>query len=149
MKSASPPEHRLAVECLAGRIRILNRVVTGLYDDALRPHGLRVTQMNVLVAIAMMGPIPSAAICRRLRLEKSTLSRDLGRLVERGWVRMTPGGGRTQQLEITDRGRKLLQTVTPAWEDAQSQVRRMLGPSLIKQLIAAVDGDRMSDSENC
>jgi len=77
--------------------------------------------------------------------EKSTLSRDLGRLVERGWVRMTPGGGRSQHLEITDRGRKMLQAVTPAWEEAQAQVRRLLGPRLIKQLIAAVDDGCVSN----
>src|SRR5262245_47198963 len=99
MRDDTPPECRMASECLAGRLRALNRVVTGIYDTELRPHKVRVSQMNVLVAIAAMAPVRAADVCRRLRLDKSTLSRDLDRLLERGWVRATPGRGRGQDLE--------------------------------------------------
>jgi DNA-binding MarR family transcriptional regulator len=132
------PETRLAAECLAGRIRLLNRVVTGLYDEALRPHGVRVSQMNILVMIAASGPTRATEVCRRLRLDKSTLSRDLARLVGRGWVRVTPDSGRAQLLEATDAGRALIRAVVPAWEAAQKRVGELLGEAFAEGVHAAV-----------
>jgi DNA-binding MarR family transcriptional regulator len=148
MRNDTTPEGRIAGECLAGRIRVLSRVVTGIYDDALRPHKVRVSQMNVLVAVAAMGPVRAADVCRRLRLDKSTLSRDLDRLLDRGWVRATPGAGRSQDLEATPAGRAMIRKVLPAWEEAQARVREVLGAALTKGLFEmadrlwAADGDR-------
>jgi hypothetical protein len=45
---------RIARECIAVRVRLLNRVITSLYDDALRPLGITVSQLNLLVAICRM-----------------------------------------------------------------------------------------------
>src|SRR5258707_48527 len=115
MRDDATPESRIAGECLAGRIRVLSRVVTGIYDDALRPYDVRVSQMNILVAVAVMGPVRATEVCGQLRLEKSTLSRDLDRLLARGWVRATPGAGRTRHLEATRAGRALIRRVQPAW----------------------------------
>ena len=139
MKKDVTPESRMAGECLAGRVRVLNRVITGIYDDALRPYLVRVSQMNVLVAITALRQPRAADVCRRLRLEKSTLSRDLERLIARDWVRATPGGGRTQQLEVTAAGRALLGKLLPAWEAAEERVRALLGAPLTKAIVTAVD----------
>jgi DNA-binding MarR family transcriptional regulator len=139
MKKDPAPEIRMAGECLGGRVRVLNRVITGIYDDALRPYQVRVSQMNVLVAIAALPQPRATDVCRRLRLEKSTLSRDLERLFARGWVRATPGAGRTQQLEATNAGRALLEKLLPAWEAAEERVRALLGVPLTKEIVKAVD----------
>lgn len=145
MPDETPHECRIASECLAGRVRVLNRVVTGIYDDALRAHNVRISQMNVLVAVAAMGPVRAAEVCRRLRLDKSTLSRDLDRLLERGWVRATPAAGRGQELEVTPVGRALIERVTPAWEEAQRRVHELLGPELARGLFAAMDRLRAAE----
>ena len=53
--------HRTAAligdQCLAVRVRMLNRTITTIYDDALRPLGLTVGQLNILVVIARRGPV--------------------------------------------------------------------------------------------
>jgi DNA-binding MarR family transcriptional regulator len=139
MRDDTPPDSRIAGECLAGRVRVLSRVVTGIYDDALRPYKVRVSQMNVLVAVAAMGPVRAADVCRRLRLDKSTLSRDLDRLLARGWVRATPAAGRARDLEVTPAGRALIRRMVPAWEEAQARVREVLGAALMKGLFKAAD----------
>ena len=36
------------VGCLAGNLRAAARVVTRAYDAALRPHGVRITQIAIL-----------------------------------------------------------------------------------------------------
>ena len=56
----------IAQSCLAGRVRLLTRVIYKIYDDALRPTGLKVSQLNILVAISRMDPAHPAAICERL-----------------------------------------------------------------------------------
>jgi len=46
---------RMARECIAVRVRLINRVISALYDEALRPFGLRISQANILAAVAYMG----------------------------------------------------------------------------------------------
>ena len=54
----------MARECLAVRVRLINRVITALYDEALRPHGLRISQANILAAVAHMGEARPAEVSR-------------------------------------------------------------------------------------
>src|SRR2546430_8167374 len=76
----------IARTCIAVRLRLLNRVITNLYDDALRPLGLKVSQMNILVAAARLGVAQPSQVCRILQIDLSTLSRNLERLRARGWI---------------------------------------------------------------
>ena len=125
---------RIASECLAMRLRRLQRVVGGMYDDALRPHGLTTAQLNLLVAIECLPEATPGAVCALLELEKSSLSRNLDRLVEHGWVARapvapgTPGAdGRSQHLRLRRAGRLLLQRAYPAWSEAQRLAAQRLG----------------------
>src|SRR5271157_6409633 len=85
-KMPEPPDEIIAAECLAVRLRALNRAVTALYDDALRPHGLRVGQLNLLVAVARMGAARPGDLCCVLHMDKSTLSRDVQVMCRNGWL---------------------------------------------------------------
>jgi DNA-binding MarR family transcriptional regulator len=119
---------RVANDCIAVRVRLINRVITALYDEALRPHGLRVSQGNILVAVARLGEARPAEVCRMLRIEKSTLSRDVELMKKEGWLASEPPtGGRNQTLRITPEGLELLAKVQPAWERAQGEAKRLIG----------------------
>lgn len=122
---------RIAAECIAVRLRMLNRRITRLYDDALREQGLSTAQLNMLVAIATAGEVSPVALGEALDLEKSTLSRNVARMRERGWVRVEQtGGGPGLRLSPTDEGLALLDAVEPAWARAQEQARALLGEAL-------------------
>ena len=82
----TPTIDDVARECIAVRMRMLNRVITRLYDDALRGVGLKVSQMNILVAAAKMGTARPDEVCRRLQLDVSTLSRNVERMKARGYT---------------------------------------------------------------
>jgi DNA-binding MarR family transcriptional regulator len=138
MAEDATPESRIAAECLAGRVRILNRLVSNIYDDVLRPYNVRISQMNVLVTIAARDEICATDICRLLQLEKSTLSRDLDRLLENGWVRTKRVDKRTQYLEATEAGRALIRNLAPDWEVAQARARELLGATLSKEILKTV-----------
>ena len=78
----------IAEECLAVRVRTLNRAVTALYDEALRPHGLRVGQLNLLVAVARLGTAKPRDFCRTLQMDKTTVSRGIEVMRRNGWLEL-------------------------------------------------------------
>jgi DNA-binding MarR family transcriptional regulator len=126
---------RIATDCLAVRVRLINRVVTAVFDEAFRPHGLRVSQANILVTVARMGEARPSNICRLLRLEKSTLSRDVEVMKRQGWLESEPpDGGRNQVVRLTTSGQDLLARTRPAWEAAQEEAGRLIGDSGVVSL---------------
>src|SRR5436853_1654645 len=126
---------KIAGECVAVRLRMLNRVVTNIYDDALRSLDLKVSQMNILVAAAKMGTARPIEVCEYLHLDVSTLSRNVERMKARGWLEVVPDeDGRSQPFRLTPQGRKLLGKAIPAWSEAQQQVKRVLGNGFVDQL---------------
>jgi DNA-binding MarR family transcriptional regulator len=130
---------KIASECVAVRLRMLNRVITNIYDDAFRPLDLKVSQMNILVAAAKMGTARPADVCERLHLDVSTLSRNVERMKARGWLEVVPDeDGRSQPFRLTPQGRKLLEKAVPAWSEAQQQVKKFLGGGFVEQLNQAV-----------
>jgi DNA-binding MarR family transcriptional regulator len=126
---------QVASECVAVRLRMLNRVITNIYDDALRSLDLKVSQMNILVAAATMGTARPSDVCDHLHLDVSTLSRNVERMKARGWLEVVPDeDGRAQPFRLTPQGRKLLETAVPAWSEAQQQVKKVLGDGFVAQL---------------
>jgi DNA-binding MarR family transcriptional regulator len=139
----------IAEECIAVRLRLLSRAVTRIYNQALRHHGLTVSQMNILVAVFYLEQAKQQDICRALHLEKSTLSRDLARMRERGWITETPGDdGRSSLLRVTAQGGKLLLKAIPAWQQAQQEATALLGEREITALGRAVKALRSSRPKN-
>ena len=120
----------MARECIARRVRSLSRVVTSLYDEALRPLGLKVTQANILTAAAKLRVAKPAQVCRILHMDESTLSRNVQRMRANGWLEAAEGeDGRQQPFRLTPSGRELLARAVPAWERAQREARKLLGTS--------------------
>jgi len=146
-KSIEKTINTIAGECIAVRLRMLNRAVTNLYDDALRPLGLKVSQMNILVAAAKMGTARPADVCDALHLDVSTLSRNVERMKARGWLEVVADeDGRAQPFQLTAQGRRLLEKAAPAWQEAQRQAKILLGKQVVDHLDQAVARLR-SDSE--
>ena len=130
---------KIARECIAVRLRMLNRIVTNIYDDALRPLDLKVSQMNILVAAAKMRTARPVEVCEHLHLDVSTLSRNVERMKSRGWLEVVPDeDGRSQPFRLTSQGRKLLEKAIPAWSEAQHQLQKLLGDGFVEQLNRAM-----------
>lgn len=118
----------IAKTCIAVRLRLLNRVVTNFYDDALRPLGLKVSQLNILIVTAKLGLARPAQVCEVLHLDTSTLSRNVERMRVKGWLEVAPDeDARTQPFRLTPQGKRLIEKAVPAWEDAQRQAKELLG----------------------
>src|SRR6516162_4678747 len=128
MDKAATKVDTIARTCIAVRLRLLNRVVTNIYDDALRPLGLKVSQLNILIATAKLGLARPARVCEILQLDTSTLSRNVERMRAHGWLEVVPDeDARAQPFRLTHQGKRLIDKAVPAWEKAQGQARDLLG----------------------
>jgi DNA-binding MarR family transcriptional regulator len=125
----------VAQECIANRVRLLNRAVSSMYDDALRPYGLRITQMSILVAVSMLGEARPGDIGRILCLEKSTLSRTLDRLRARGWIEVLAGSdARSMRVRVTTKGAAKIGSVSSAWRRTQRRAQQILGEDAVHKV---------------
>jgi DNA-binding MarR family transcriptional regulator len=145
-----PPRNldTVARTCIAVRLRLLNRVVTNLYDDALRPLGLKVSQLNILIVTAKLGLARAAQVCEILQLDTSTLSRNVERMRARGWLEVVPEkDARLQPFRLTPEGSRLIEKALPAWEEAQRQAAELLGEEGIALLDKAAKKLRQAKAE--
>ena len=71
--------------CVCNTLRMVTRAVTQLYDDALRPSGVRVTQFSILATIARMGEANLKVLEGTLAIDQTTLTRSIN-LLERDGV---------------------------------------------------------------
>lgn len=129
-------------KCACVRARRASRALTDLYDAALRPVGLKITQFSALRTVQRIGPVSISALAEEMALDRSTLGRNLLLLKRRGLVRL--GGGddlRERSVELTPRARGLLERALPRWEQAQAKVDRLLGKdvSLLFDLLERVE----------
>lgn len=112
--------------CLAARRAA--RAITRVYEERLRPHGLRATQFSILAALALKGRTPVSDLAEHLGLERTTLTRSAALLEQNGWIRsVRPLDARERPLQLTPVGRRKLENAFPAWKTAQELVSRKLG----------------------
>ena len=118
----------MAHDCLGSRVRILSRSITRIFDDHFRSFDVTGAQLYLVGAVGLFGPRSPAELARALSMDKSTLSRNLQRLVERGLVQVEQAAvGRGQIVDLTEEGGELLLAAQPAWSAAQDEVRELLG----------------------
>ena len=134
-KSLSTSIDTMARTCIAVRLRLLNRVVTNIYDNALRPLGLKVSQGNILIVTSKLGVASPIQVCDILQLDISTLSRNVELMRKKGWLEIVPGDdARSRPFQLTAAGEQMIEKAIPAWEQAQEETRQLLGDDFVSRL---------------
>jgi DNA-binding MarR family transcriptional regulator len=114
--------------CTCFNVRRASRAITQFFDAEVRLHGIRPTQTPILRALQAKNGWSMAELSEWLGMERTTLLRDLRPLQRDGLVRAKGGGrGSHVELEITDKGRRTLAKLHPAWRSAQEKVVATLG----------------------
>src|SRR5262245_50956454 len=124
----------VAGECISIRVRMLSRVITAIYDETFRSTGLTANQFNMLVVLMKMQKPSAKSVARSLKMETSTVSRNLERMMKRGWITIQGQVGRKQQLAVTKKGTELIENALPAWREAQRRAQALLGKKEFKTL---------------
>ena len=125
---ASAVTRTVQLPCACANLRRAARAVTQLYEDQLRNSGLRVTQFTLLQVLEITGTISQGAMGDLLALDSTTLTRTLGMLVRRGWVKSIAGSDRrVRNFQLTAAGHRELERARTQWERAQQRLRKALG----------------------
>jgi DNA-binding MarR family transcriptional regulator len=135
----------MASTCVLMRTRLVSRVITGIYDEKLRPLGIGAAHFALLVVIYQTEPATRAEIGRILHLDRSTLTRNLKVILSEGWAAEIQGlaDGRARPLLLTKAGKDLLRRAESAWQAAQAQANALLGK---EGVIAVMDiADRIME----
>jgi len=120
--------HPFASPCACSRLRRAARAVTQLYDDALAPIGLRVTQLSLLRTLQRHGTLRIGELADRNLLDRTALSRNLDPLAERNLVAIVAGrDARTREVTLTRQGIAAIAAAAPHWERVQREVVRHVG----------------------
>jgi DNA-binding MarR family transcriptional regulator len=139
-------ELRKIMGCTCMRMRRATRRVTQLYDHALEPSGLTVSQFGLLAYLLGASGAPSNAssigtIAEWLGMDPTTLNRNLKPLVAKGLARNAADSadGRVRVVQITEKGRRALLKAVPFWRSAQTRVDKTLGPQVTAELNELLD----------
>jgi DNA-binding MarR family transcriptional regulator len=144
MQQSSENEFRrqaqqMVQQCLGRRVARLQRLVGRRVDAELRPFGVTGPQVEMLSEmVALDEPARPSEIAVRLGLERSTISRNLDVMVQRGLVQVagTTSSGRTSRVAVTEAGFRTLAQVQPVWERAQEWISAAVGANALETMDA-------------
>lgn len=126
--------------CTNLKLRQLMRRVAQHYDGELARTGLKTTQYSLLSYVVKLGPIRPGDLAREMKMDASTLTRNLRPLVEAGWLDLGPGAdGRSRLVTATDAGRDKRREAQRRWRVAQEGVNAVLGVPRVMALHALID----------
>jgi DNA-binding MarR family transcriptional regulator len=114
-------------ECYCTQFRRSANALTHIYDDALRPIGLKITQLTLLRGLDRLRSATYNEIANELSLDKTTISRNIKLLIEAGWVQISSEeDARYKVASLSPAGSKMLKDAEPHWREAQTQVEKEL-----------------------
>lgn len=115
--------------CNCQALRKAARRATALYDAAMAPFGLRISQYALLHRLRRSGGMSVQALAAELVLDRTTLGRNLRPLERDGLVASEPDPAdrRVRRLVVTEKGADLARAAAPAWHDAQARFEAGFG----------------------
>jgi DNA-binding MarR family transcriptional regulator len=121
--------------CACGSLRRATRVVTRIYDEALRPSGLEIMQFGLMASLDRLGEGTQRQLSVGFAMDSTTLTRTLGLLQRRGWIERKPGKDKRQRiLRLTKHGRARLEKARPLWRKAQEDLYALIGKEAFETL---------------
>jgi DNA-binding MarR family transcriptional regulator len=112
--------------CTASKLALAIRMVSTIYRKHLKKHKVTMSQLSILMIVGKMKQVPQAELGRMLKLERSTITRDLKRLIENGFL-CKKGSRNRPLIEITDRGAVFTIKIIPDWQKATDEANKKLG----------------------
>src|SRR5258708_17260608 len=122
--------------CMCGSVRRTSRALTKLYEQALRPLGLRATQLTILQVLSRAGEVSQGQLGEMLAMDSTTLTRTLEIMGWQGWIAERRGEDRRERwLRLAKAGETQFNRALPVWEKVQSRLRHQVGDRAWKNLL--------------
>lgn len=114
--------------CNCLNIRRASQAVTEIYDEFLAPSNLKIGQYSLLKHINQAGPINVSDLALIIRLDRTTLVRNLKPLEKNGLIEdISKEGSRNRQLKLTVKGIDAYKNAEELWRKAQNFLDEYLG----------------------
>ncbi|MGA8278107.1 MAG: MarR family transcriptional regulator [Rhodanobacteraceae bacterium] len=129
-------EFRETTQCLCLASRRAARTITRRFDRELRAHGLRATQFTLLSALHIAGPRSIGALAELLGSERTTVTRSVALVEQRGWVTIhtDDADARSRIATITTKGARALRSAMDTWRRVQSELVATIGTQTADRL---------------
>ena len=133
------------VECTCLKLRMASRALSQIYDEALRPVGIKTTQFSLLRMIQRLGPVTFQRLAEKMVLDQTTLPRSLRTLEKDGYIRIEAGEDRRERLaSVTAKGAAIIEKALPRWRKAQELVREKFPGEHLDALMSELDRMRQA-----
>ncbi len=114
--------------CACRKMRETSRKITRMYDESLRPAGIKATQFTMLAVVTRNDEATLTELAETLGMERTTLSRNLKPLERGGLVKISAEGyRRARSVNVTNKGVVVMEKALPLWRSAQKSQKRRLG----------------------
>lgn len=114
--------------CTCANLRMATRTVTQVYDQALAPAGIKTTQFALMTTLERLGQTPLTRLAERMAMDRTTLTRNLKPLIDKGFIDTSSGNDRrVRWLRVSKQGAAALTSARPLWQDVQARMVSGLG----------------------
>ncbi|TDG04506.1 MarR family transcriptional regulator [Paraburkholderia guartelaensis] len=119
--------------CLAARQA--SRYLTAVYDQALAPADLRITQFSILYKLAKSDALTIGELATAMAMDRTTLASNLKPLEREGLIDMVPGEDRrVKKAMITEAGVARFRKALPLWRVVQERFEKSFGVKNAEEL---------------
>jgi DNA-binding MarR family transcriptional regulator len=123
--------------CVSFNIRKAARAITQMYDERMRPFGIRSTQLSILAKTLILEPVTVTRLAEATVTDRTTLTRNLRLLEKQGLIQVDMGNDRRErEVRLTNRGREVLAQVYPIWKEVQIEVAKRFGGERLARLLS-------------
>ena len=124
--------------CYCITLRKVSRRLTALYDEAMAPFGITISQFSQLRTIKYRQPVSLTELAEALELDRSTVGRNTKILQRMGLVAaVTPEEDQRETvLSLTEDAIALLAKATIVWREVQEKVERRLDAAEFDRVLA-------------
>lgn len=124
--------------CIGSRLKMLSRNVENIYRKHLKPHNITLSQLSILFFIAKNNRVRQKEIGKYFSLERSTVSRDLTRLIKNNLINKD-GTETRSAVTVTETGLNLLEDIIPSWKLAHEESSALLGENVTTNISEVVN----------
>ena len=134
---------RMVADCPGMRVARATRVLASVFNDEFRALDLQASQHGVLTFVALAGPggATIGALAAEMRLDPTTLTRNLRPLQRAGYLTVTRSASdaRAKIVALTKQGEKTVEALFPLWQRAYDRIEAALGPRALAELNQQLD----------
>lgn len=121
--------------CYYKRLKYATGAIARYYERMIAPAGLSAKQYSLLSDVGKLGTCSMVELAQAARLEKSTITRNLRLLRDKGYVTdLATSDAREHQITLTPAGREKVAECRLLWEKAQQGMAQLIGAEEMERL---------------